>query len=134
MEKKMSAGIAAVGIYAIIISFFLLYVYISLMLLPSGKFLVLLIPIIIAISIGLSGIFILRLKNWARILLMFQMVYWIFIGIRGVHVLFILSSSGIGKGSNYPNAWTGFGIFFLLPAIIVIYFFTRPKVKEQFNR
>jgi hypothetical protein len=134
MVKKRSAGVTIVGVYAIIISFFLLYIYISVILLPSVNFIAPLMNIIIAISIGMSGIFILRLKNWARILFIFQMIYWVIIGMRGVHALFILDFSGIGKGNNYPNAWIGFGIFSLLPAIIIIYFFTRPRVIEQFKK
>jgi len=133
MEKKHLMGIKACGIEALLISLLLLFAYFSLLALPSMNLRFLIIPISIAIGFGVSGIFIFKLKNWARILFMFQMMYWAILGLKGVRAFYILDLSEMVKADNYPESWLGWLIFFIFPASASIYFLTRPKVKEEFK-
>ena len=131
MEKKRSVGVFVCGIIAIVISLYLLYAYITLSDMPPPDRISLIMPGIIAISFFISGIFILRLKNWARILFMIQMVYYVFVGLRGV--TYILSIEKIFKGHISQMSWLAWLLLFFLPSVSSIYYLTRPKVKEQFK-
>jgi membrane protease YdiL (CAAX protease family) len=89
--------------------------------------------LILWISFGITGMFILRFKNWARKL-------FIFLAISSL----ILNSWVIFQEfSNFRKGWKGRGdiivdvlislIFYILPSLGAIYFFSLPKIKTQFN-
>jgi len=126
MDKKKSAGVLAYGIFFIIcgivclISYFNLilstycsdYLFVSIIMLP-----------LIAMSF-LLGVGLLKLKNWARILCM-----WTASAV-GLFLMFAVAF-GLG-GVNFGSLGVGLVLIFVATGPI-IFFFTRPKVKEQFK-
>ncbi len=136
MAKKRSVGVTVFGIVAIIIS--VLHVLPCILILTTtyqirlGDIILVISIALIGFAFGFSGIFLLRLKNWARILFMFQMVYLavILIAFRPFCFLMWLMKSGIEDCLKSLFAWL---VCLVLPCSIFIYFFTRPKVKEQFR-
>lgn len=120
MKKKRSVGVTIFGIFAIMFSFAYLTEIQRL-----SKVIDLKIVVIMGISFLVFGIFILKLKNWARILFLFV--------IGGQSLIYV--SWGFAHGAN-----KGFLEYFVMLIVAVflflvsLYYFTRPKVKEQFKR
>ncbi len=146
MEKKRSLGIIICGLLAIIIGLLELYGCLEfynwssldkeLLQLDSLKLVTF---IIIAISFLVSGIFILKLRNWARILFMILMVYWVIFGLLKLFIPHIIDKILLPSTVEVVYKYFELSdllIYFIwygLPAIGSIYFLTRPKVKEQFK-
>ena len=77
-----------------------------------------------SISIMISGIFIIQLKNWARILFLLQMGLICMIGLLSFRRELFTGSIG--------NDFWFFSLLTILPASAIFYL-TRYKVKEQFK-
>jgi len=126
MAKKRSVGVAVFGILIIIFSMIILYGSIR-MTIFFGKA-----PItqIIMASLWLiSGIGVLRLIPWARITIIIPPIY----------IILNLAIFIFNKGKVYDVISTLGTKFIALTLICIIFscltifFFTRPKVKEQFK-
>lgn len=124
MEKKRSVGIVIIGGIAILFGLLFLKLY---HFLCYNK----IFGLIFVSSLFVSGIFVLKLKNWARILLIAQMVcvaiaglklIWYAYEMRGV-VLSAMSLIGILFGL----------LFLLLPSFLSIFYLARPRVKALFS-
>ena len=129
MKKKKSVGVTIFGY-----SFFIYPFWIFMELIDEGRFLtfselmgiefyILLSSCvsIIAIAIG-----ILRLQNWARLICVYG------------SILFLIWGLYCGFSDANPFNFVGLAelCYFIYPLIIsvpLLIFFTRPKVKEQFN-
>lgn len=72
-----------------------------------------------------SGIFLLLLKAWARLIYLIQMVCW---GIMGA----ALVREAYGGGAP-AEAWRDGWIFYFVPAGLTIYLLTKPAVIQQFQ-
>ena len=117
MEKKRSKGVAFLGFWLIVqgVAFFVIPIVENI---PSG----LIIGLPIVLIIIFMGIGILKLVNWIRIMA-------VILHIMGG--LFCLATATIAF-FNQPIV----AIPLLIPLTIfigIVYFFTRPKVKEQFR-
>ena len=86
------------------------------------------------------GIYILKLKEWARK----GIIYWYIISVPLSMVMFWLNLPEVNnklreRGLNQLSSLSTVGLFIISSLIIIsvaaiiIYFFTRPKVKEQFK-
>jgi len=132
MEKKRSKGITILASIIIIsgvisISLSLLTIYRYPRFIPSFLYVISWGTLIIASGIGL-----LKLKKWARILTL------ILVAIKMPQIC-IGSFTDVQRMFTNPvaigtiMAAIGITLVSLMPGIIVLYYFTRPKVKEQFN-
>jgi hypothetical protein len=149
LKKKKPIGIAIMGwLYSIfgswkILSLIFLIFYLiktgriyGYPELPANLFLTLrdyIVNMVLPIAFLISGIGVLQLKNWARIL--FIIVTGIGL-ITTLHVLFLSTKlTNLGAypfyGSERANLFN-IGFTFML-FVIPIYYLTRPKVKEQFR-
>ena len=72
------------------------------------------------------GIGILLLKNWARILFLWQMGLWVVYGLCSSYAF-------VFAGANLSKTILNFLLRFFLPVLLSFYFFTRPKVKRAFG-
>lgn len=113
MEKKRLVGMSVLGILILLPA--IMY---SLIITKSFWY-----TIIVIFSITLSyGIF--KVKNWARIICIWlALIVWLYflyldISIRYIKTLFII---------------LGQAIIYFVPAGILIFYLTHPKVKEQFK-
>lgn len=83
--------------------------------------------LIYSLLILVCGIGMLRLKNWARMMFVALLIWGMF-----SNVLNIVKGLRYGEpASEVINI--GFVILFFLLPLVIIYFFTRPTVKEQFK-
>jgi len=135
MENKRLIGIKVCGITALLFSLFFLFVCFPLAGFPKIDWEVTGINLIIAMSFGISGIFLIRLKNWARILFLLQMACWailVFMAVRSFHTRGVSSKikETIEINSKIWLWWFALGF---LPAFLSGYFLTRPKVREEFK-
>ena len=131
--KKRSKGVIFFGVLSSLIGAMLLASYFgggfSLFDLDSFN----LLRLTATIGFILSGLFILNLKNWARILFLVLMGVNMFGGLYGTYFGFPLTVVPV-SGNGFLNVYfPTFLIGSFLPFMISIYFFTRPKVKEQFR-
>lgn len=85
----------------------------------------LVISLIMTAGFAVLGFFILRLRNWARIFSLVQMLCWMIMGLTQVR-------ESYAAGFASP-AWHSCLIFFLMPASVCIYLLTLPKVVKQFE-
>ncbi len=76
------------------------------------------------ISLIISGTFLMKLREWARRLLVFQSFLIASYGLWAIIRAFVFSLLG---------DFLLFSLMFLLPSLWCIYYLTRPKVKEQFE-
>ena len=116
MEKKRSVGVTIFGWYFILVNLIALLI---IRLLRPEDFLnnlterpIVIVRLIVYLIIGIG---ILKLKNWARI------------GTIVIGIFYIIAAPVAILTANIV------GILFLLSGISMLYFFTRPKVKEQFK-
>lgn len=114
------------------LSIFITYFYLILTLLMS----------LLSMSFGISGIFLLKVKDWARRLFIFQAFVFLFL-----HVLFFILEFNairflIEDGERFFDQpiITKALLLSYVPLLIIIiplfvgaYYFSRPKVKEQFR-
>jgi hypothetical protein len=89
---------------------------------PYARFVI---SIIMTAGFTILGIFILRLRDWARVFSLVLMICWMVMGLTQVREAY-----AVGFASA---AWCDCLIVFLVPAIACIYLLTLPKVIEQFN-
>jgi hypothetical protein len=144
-EKKRSVGVTVFGIIGLLLSLFhLIFVGLSLRLLIESvqlKFLLIrFLPTAVAgFFLGICAIFVLRLRNWARIMYLISIpvivliAYWScrFLNIMGYFVYDWTLAYKLWKFSGSALILLGtINIFHFLAALV---FFTRPKVKEQFR-
>ena len=132
MEKKRPIGVTVFGIIGMVF-----YAFIFL-LAAFGSFLgnaslsdsvFAFISLLFGISLVISGIFIIMLRRWARILFIFQMCL---IGtLAGLWLIIAIITKQIDNSLIFFLTFVIFFLF-LLP-ICCIYYLTRPKVKEQFK-
>jgi len=142
MEKKRSVGVTLLGIIFILLG--LPSLLIALLAGISGyygKGLKLLIDIFMRIifigtpgALIFSGIGLLSLKKWGRICAIITAIAISLVlcgyGIAG----FIVKSSSIDKSCiSWDISFTRFCFFSALFFLLVIFYLTRPKVKEQFK-
>ena len=80
------------------------------------------------IAFFIIGLGVLKLKNWSRILLIILMSMNIVAAVAG---LCLAITNVFNKSLTIPEI--GFKFISLLICVFVIFFFTRPKVKEQFR-
>jgi hypothetical protein len=133
MDKVMSKGVRFFGIVSLLFGAILLAGYFGggYSLFDFGMFN--LIRLIATIGFILSGLFILKLKNWARITFLILMGFNMLAGLYGVYFGCPLTVIP-GKGDVFLRVYLPtFGVLSFLPFIISFYYFTRPKVKEQFK-
>lgn len=126
MQKKRSIGVTILGVVHLTIFSCALIRFIQ----PTAddfiemlfRALIIISPFIIA-SIG-----VLMLKNWARL-----MYIWLF-SIAILIIFFTIGICGMGGEYNPIGMYICFAIFWgtILFFVSTIYFFTRPKVKQQF--
>lgn len=137
MEKKRSVGVT---IFAILEFWYL----IGFLLLPQSTSKILDIPIINIVSCILRAIFAICapicgiglwfLKEWGRKLVMIKYTILVFYSILYlvIGVFYVDSHSDISFINILTHGWH-IMLFGLLIIAIPIYFFTRPRVKEQFK-
>lgn len=87
------------------------------------------IRLVFGLSCIISGIFLAMLKNWAKNLLLFLTLIWSFVGPWFTRYYFLWIES---KAIDFVWLFWNFFVF-ILPSLIAFYYFTRPKVKEQFS-
>jgi len=117
MEKKRSVGVMVFGILALLFSFAYL-TEISIL----SKVLDTKIVVLMGFGFLISGIFLLKLKNWARILFLFT---------AGAQSLVYIWWNFTVKRDFLEHLVLLFVAILLF--LIFYYFFTRPKIKEQFK-
>ena len=121
MEKKRSKGVTIFGWLNIVVGAFGILAFLLRM--PGG--IMLGAPLLLVIGVGL-----LKLKEWARIL----EIILTFGGVLFRIVIYLISILRYAIPLN--RAWIFFikgNILGWITAGIIIYFFTHPKVKEQFK-
>jgi hypothetical protein len=116
--KQRPSGVTMWSIFAITLCLIQLYAYLRMPYDFMG-----LLNICIATSFLISGIFLLRLKNWARILFICQMVYNAVIGTRRLFKDYIFSLPHI-------IVWI---LVFLTPSILAVFYFNKSEIKEIFT-
>jgi len=124
MEKKRSVGVTTLGIVLLVVSIALL-AYITVISMRIGFWTIrgFIVTYCFPIALLASAVGILRLKNWARVLLIVTLMCWLFFGCFGVY---LAAPQGIG-------GWLYFFAGNFLPLLVFGYFFTRPAVKAQFK-
>jgi len=117
MEKKRSVGVTIFGIFALLFSFaYIIEIYVSRLLQAR-------LCLIMGISFLISGIFLFSLRNWACILFLFAT------GAQSViYIIFNFNNQSMTIFERIP----GF-LIATSPFLISLFFFTRPKVREQFK-
>lgn len=140
MEKKRTVGVIVFGIIGISIGLAAILIHViinqnssSWSLSPFS------LPYLIAaINFIVSGISMLKLRNWGRILFLWLMIIYALFGLFGALFLYIFYPPFYDR--SYESKMTirsiSVGFYFavfLLPSITSIYYFTRHKVKEQFR-
>ena len=129
MENKNLIGIKIVGIVGVIMGVIELTMFLG-ALFVNALFSAALV-LMYGLSIIISAIFILKLKNWARIvfivLILGSMIFWL----QGEYAI---CASNIAHG--FSVSILEIFVFLIVKGIIpalCIYYLTRPKVKEQFK-
>ncbi|MGD0336517.1 MAG: hypothetical protein ABSB18_05390 [Candidatus Omnitrophota bacterium] len=135
MEDKRSKGITNFGMFIIICALSSLFSR-----LIESRLTIY--PAILAILLLILGIYILKLKEWARKAIIYYSIYSI------ISVFFIMVAYKLGlplRGSDLRDITATYQtpvmkivvisvlIITNLLSLLIIYFFTRPKVKEQFK-
>ena len=140
MEKKRSKGVTIFGIFFIFGSIAGLFTSgFNLFILDLDKTIVFY-TFISSILLLILGINILRLKEWAR---KGTIYYHIATTLIGIYLSPLISNQSAIRLKNLgvtqkeiPDITTTSNFALIIPillTLIVIYFFTRPKVKEQFK-
>ncbi|MFH0854756.1 MAG: hypothetical protein V1891_04695 [bacterium] len=151
MNKKISGGIIIIGISGIILGFLKILGGIALTIFTSSwptsstspaAIISAITAIIVGISILFSGIFILKLKNWARILFIINLILC---GINEIYFILVIHHRAADSSINsivyflLPFGWPLIipflphkAVFIILPIIII--YLVLPKVKHQFKR
>lgn len=143
MEKKRSTGVTAIGwietIVGLLGTIFLLWIIICpLLIIPflikrgadpeiaMGGLVMVLIPYCLPFPpLLVFGIGILKLRSWARKM---QIIVWSLVLIVGSYFLFLLS---LARTKDWAAIlWLSASLCLV---ILLIWFFKRPKVKEQFK-
>lgn len=131
MTGKRSIGVTLFGVSAIVLGLLTLLSEVMELIdvqdadyIGNSFYVVFLTQILYAFTLILSGIFILKLRNWARILFLLFMGLRLFQGMAGLYS---------NRHSFLAVMLPLFLVFNLLLFIISLYFFTRPKVKTQFK-
>ncbi len=154
MKKRRSIGVMLFGILLILIPAYTLksnfYGLFATIFKLEGFFTmpqpIALLTSIISIALGIialtCGFWVLFLKSWARKLAIytaiFTIVYELSYGIYGSYLFGIAASKSQHNVTELPPTCFSVGMFIfgIMPTIlffsIIIYFFTRPKVKDQF--
>ena len=128
MENKRSLGVTLFGIYFIFSALFgFIGSYLTIKIyhwIAYYNFIIFIVLLFLAINI-------LQLKEWSRKGII---IYQIFTLLAGVFVIIpasseLLSHTRMAKSGpfNYQS------VIVIVGTLIIIYFFTRPKVKEQFK-
>ncbi|MEW6101777.1 MAG: hypothetical protein AB1481_05725 [Candidatus Omnitrophota bacterium] len=103
---------------------------------PLDYLKIIILPAIISFSFLVSGVFILRLKNLVRLLLMAQALYWVYFGIQTTSLVFLIDIVFHQEQNTKTAAWNHiifFACVFFLPALATIYYLNRKKIKELFK-
>ncbi len=151
MNKKISTGIIVIGISGIILGFLKILGGIALTFFTSSwstsstspaAIISAITAIVVGISILYSGIFILKLKNWARILFIINLILC---GINEIYFILVIhhqaADSSINSISYFlsPFGWPLIipflpykAVHIILPIIII--YLVLPKVKRQFKK
>ena len=85
------------------------------------------------VILDVTGIFIIRRKNRARILFLCLIWAWFIFISYIVYLIIRYHPFMLPKRWHLKDILFGYFSFGILPFLISIYFFTRPKVKEQFK-
>jgi hypothetical protein len=133
MEKKRPIGITILGIFGICAGCFGLLVF-----LPMYKhynifiysYAIIWNILMIGIGIGL-----LKLKKWARLgELITIFIKWVYILSEKIY-LFVVKTPASSEQYAYSNPILKdlIGFFWILITVVIVYYLTRPKVKEMFR-
>jgi len=143
MEKKRSVGVTRMGIIMLLYALLLL-LGVTIMIQPIRPWSagILAGAILLGIIYLVSSIGILATRNWGRVLAVYLSAFlllpiviitiWILVSIISGYV----ERGGGGPGSEviaFPMLALTISLPFILPPLMFFYFFTRPKVKEQFK-
>ncbi len=82
-------------------------------------------PLIFVISFTITGICLMRLRSWSRVLYMYHMVIWVGIGIS--------SYMSLTSRSSGEQLFFAFVLCFVLPAILTITYLLNPSIKSRFE-
>ena len=132
MAKKRSIGLTIVGVYCILSGLAGFVLALFLMLKKPLFFVYFVYTMLYGLVVSFTGIGILRLKSWARIMAL------VLIAIQCIQGS-VRSIRDINKMREYgaPNFAINMSLFMLVIivgiGISIIYYLTRPSVKEQFK-
>jgi len=131
MEKKRSNGVSLFASFALIWGLILIPTIVREIMFSIGVYAIFL--LVGSLSLICAGVFMFRLKNWARLLFLIIMTINAFMGLQGVYFgspLTIATQPGVETKSFYLNT---FLIISLFPLALSLFYFTRKKVKDQFK-
>jgi len=131
MEKKIKFWVKIVGI--LIIIYGLCAIGDILFQSPALNFPSLVINVIPLSIFMLLGIFILNLKNWARIVFIIYTIVFLILCLLLSTITFECLRPGVTREPSTLVSLIYYLILCALPGVGAIYFLTRPRVKEQFK-
>ncbi|MCU0652321.1 MAG: hypothetical protein MUC39_05205 [Candidatus Omnitrophica bacterium] len=135
MERKSLIGVTLCGIFSIFMSIFSIYAFFKMLrgykLIIEMNFMpnwmvyygIAILPIV-AVLLMISGIGILKNKSWGRKILLYISIYNLLAKI----ILLCLGITQKTPAGKPLGLAISFGVY-----LLIIYYFTRPKVKEQFK-
>jgi hypothetical protein len=129
MEKKRLVGVTVFGIVSLLVSTYLLF-FMPIPLYGVPRFIRPLLNFSICIGYIIIVINLLRLKDWARKLYLFFQILCLISASVLLYVFLVLSWGSLDIKSLLVSI-----VFLLLYGYLIgsMYYFTRPKVKEQFR-
>lgn len=139
MTEKKPIGLVMIGILAIIFGGLCLLVTLPLVLsflsrsLKLGLTFTSLVYIAYPLSLIIAGIFLLKERRWARMLFLVLLALLVVFSLIFVNMMYALYRSGTNDSVGFPFNLAPL-LFFGLPAIIGIYYLTRPAIKERFKK
>lgn len=129
MDKKRSIGVTVFSVLSIIIGLAVLTFNIRVLASrPIGSMVIL--ACLFGLACIISGIFLIRLKAWARNLFLVSMLIWSFLGAYSLTGRF--AAPGRKLFIDFSDLVI-VSIFFILPAVLSFYFFSCPEVRKQFK-
>ena len=128
MEKKRSVGVTIFSVIMIIAGIVLIFATYSVPLIIESFMPTAMLSLCIIIIVG---IYILKRKNWARILVLWVTSLWVIVGLLTTYSS--IFKTAMPGSKLVVNIVADFLIWHFLPFVTTFYFFTRPKVREQFK-
>lgn len=133
-----SVGITIFGSAIIIASVLLLsFFIISIISVNKGFYLthfVEVLYVVVFIALGTSGIFIIRKKNWARILFLCLMWTWFVLITYINYIILRYHPVPVSKETTLTSILFQYFLYGVVPFLISVYYLTRLGVKEQFKQ